>query len=453
MEKKLKEDLVEKETLLENAKKEKNDLQKLLSIETQKSIQLKKFAEEEQKKHIKYKNKLAKYKKSKTEEKNIDKEKPENKNSNFDYFIYSNSPLFDENKNIAKLKEDIFKLKKLLDEEINKNEVLRLLSENQKEKHDIVKNKYNKTKKLNMTLMNKIREKKFSLNKEIKMENEALKKQLIETENKNEELKLIIQKLNDEINSNKNNENRENKDNKDYIENNEYNEYNEHNTGINPINKIREDKYKSEKKNNLMFQKNHIPDKKSPRFSVQIPEPTFSIELSQKALEIINPVSNKDLIKQKFNKAKSNYPLSNIKNQKNMVTYNPSIKSPKKKTNPFHIKNSKTSINNLELNDSDINKEKEISDFELKLSNKIPKRREKRDNSEKVIRIFNGNNISSSEISSEKNLSENNMGAQIDNVIKENDNEDEDEKFNGNMGEIKKDNNINDNNNSIDNDK
>ena len=190
LEKKLKEDLVEKETLLENAKKEKNELQKLLSIETQKSIQLKKFAEEEQKKHIKYKNKLAKYKKSKTEEKKIEKEKPENKNPDFDFFIYSNSPLFDENKNIAKLKEDIFKLKQLLDEEKNKNEVLRLLSENQKEKHDMVKNKYNKTKKLNLTLMNKIREKEFSLNKEIKMENEALKKQLIETENKKSEKRL-----------------------------------------------------------------------------------------------------------------------------------------------------------------------------------------------------------------------------------------------------------------------
>ena len=64
------------------------------------------------------------------------------------------------------------------------------------------------------------------------------------------------------------------------------------------------------------------------------------------------------------------------------------------------------------------------------------------------FRIFNGNNISSSEISSEKNLSENNKGTQIDNVIKENDNEDEDEKFNSETAEIKKD-----NNNSIDNNK
>ena len=55
---------------MENLKKEKSELQQLLIIEKQKTLKLKLFAEEEQKKHIKYKNKLEKYKKkSKTEEK------------------------------------------------------------------------------------------------------------------------------------------------------------------------------------------------------------------------------------------------------------------------------------------------------------------------------------------------------------------------------------------------
>ena len=116
-------------------KKEKSELQKLLNIEKQKTLKLKLFAEEEQKKHIKYKNKLEKYKKSKTEEKKI--EKPEakeikNPNPDLDFFIYSNSPMFDENKSIAKLKEDILKLKQLLDKEKNKNEILQILSENEK---------------------------------------------------------------------------------------------------------------------------------------------------------------------------------------------------------------------------------------------------------------------------------------------------------------------------------
>ena len=216
LEQKLKDDLTSKETLIENMKKEKNELQNLLNIEKQKTLKLKLFAEEEQKKHIKYKNKFEKFKKSKTEEKNAEKkEVKENKaqNPDLDFFIYSNSAMFDENKSIAKLKEDILKLKQSLDKEKNKNEILQILSENEKEKHELVKNKYNKTKKLNITLINKIKEKEYSINNEIKSENEVLKKQLIDTENKNEELKQIIQKLNEEINYYKTNSNKDNKEN------------------------------------------------------------------------------------------------------------------------------------------------------------------------------------------------------------------------------------------------
>ena len=446
LEKKLKEDLVSKETLIENMKKEKSELQKLLNIEKQKTLKLKLFAEEEQKKHIKYKNKLEKYKKSKTEEKKI--EKPEakeikNPNPDLDFFIYSNSPMFDENKSIAKLKEDILKLKQLLDKEKNKNEILQILSENEKEKHELVKNKYNKTKKLNITLINKIKEKEFSLNNEIKIENEALKKQLIDTENKNEELKQIIQKLNEEINSYKNNDNNEIKENK---ENKEINESNEYNIAINPINEIRDEKFKSEKKNNdVLFQKKFtFQDKKNQRFSAQMNKQTFSQAISQIPIEKnIIPKSNKDLLQSHFKKGK--LLNSTLKNQKNL-----SIRSPSKKASQgLFLKEFSVSAVNLELNNSDINKEKEHSDLdlEIKMNTNKKKRREKRENSEKVIRIFNGNNISSSEFSSEKNFSENNKGTQIDNVIKENENEDDDEKFNSEISGKKGNNNINDNNN------
>ena len=446
LEKKLKEDLVSKETLIENMKKEKSELQKLLNIEKQKTLKLKLFAEEEQKKHIKYKNKLEKYKKSKTEEKKI--EKPEakeikNPNPDLDFFIYSNSPMFDENKSIAKLKEDILKLKQLLDKEKNKNEILQILSENEKEKHELVKNKYNKTKKLNITLINKIKEKEFSLNNEIKIENEALKKQLIDTENKNEELKQIIQKLNEEINSYKNNDNNEIKENK---ENKEINESNEYNIAINPINEIRDEKFKSEKKNNdLLFQKKFtFQDKKNQRFSAQMNKQTFSQAISQIPIEKnIIPKSNKDLLQSHFKKGK--LLNSTLKNQKNLSIKNPSNKA----SQGLFLKEFSVSAVNLELNNSDINKEKEHSDLdlEIKMNTNKKKRREKRENSEKVIRIFNGNNISSSEFSSEKNFSENNKGTQIDNVIKENENEDDDEKFNSEISGKKGNNNINDNNN------
>ena len=418
LEQKLKDDLTSKETLIENMKKEKNELQNLLNIEKQKTLKLKLFAEEEQKKHIKYKNKFEKFKKSKTEEKNAEKkEAKENKTQNpdLDFFIYSNSAMFDENKSIAKLKEDILKLKQSLDKEKNKNEILQILSENEKEKHELVKNKYNKTKKLNITLINKIKEKEYSINNEIKSENEVLKKQLIDTENKNEELKQIIQKLNEEINYYKTNSNKDNKESK------ENNETNEHNMAINPINEIKGEKYKSEKKNNLIFQKDYsFQDKKPQRFSVQMQKQPLAHTITQIPKDI--PKSNKDLLlKPRFKKGKAFN--SALKNQINL-----SIKTPSNKASKgIFLKEFSHSNMNLELNISDMNKEKDHSDLDLDLNKKHVKRRDKRDNSEKVIRIFNGNNISSSEFSSEKNLSENNRGTQIDNVIKENENENEDD--------------------------
>ena len=101
----------------------------------------------------------------------------------------------------------------------------------------------------------------------------------------------------------------------------------------------------------------------------------------------------------------------------------------------------------LNLNNSD---SKENPDLEINNKIKI-QRSTKRENSEKVLRIFNGNNMSSSEFSSEKNLSENNKVTPIgfSNTIKENENEDEDEKFYSEIGDAKSKNN--ENNNSDDN--
>ena len=451
LEKKIKEDLVEKDTLLENLKKEKNELQRLLTIETQKTLKLKQFAEEEQKKHIKYKNKLENYKKkSKTEEKK--KEKEESKKPDIDFFIYSNSPAFDENKNIAKLKEDIFKLKQLLDEEKNKNEILQVLSDNQKERHELVKNKYDKTKKLNENLMNKIKEKEFAINKEIKLENEALKKQLIITENKNEELKKTIKKLNDEIIAYKNNEKVENEG------NNGENENIDNNVEINPINNIKGDKFRTEKKNYIgLIQKDLIQDKRNQRFSFQVTKPTFHGDYVKKPSDKKTiPKSNKDLLTPKFDKDKiAFYKEKKNKiytlNQKNQKSLN-SVTSTKIKSNLIKHSSHLTGLQNsditLNLNNSDINKDNSEPEKENKI--KI-QRNKKRESSEKVLRIFNGNNINSSEFSSEKNFSENNKGTQIgiSNVIKENDNEDEEEKFNSELGEIKGKNNNENNNNNI----
>ena len=373
-----------------------------------------------------------------------------NKKNTSNIFIYSNSPAFDDNKNMSRLKDDIFKLKQLLDEEKNKNEILQLLSDNEKEKNELMKNKYNKTKKLNENLINKIKEEEFSINKELKLENDALKKQLIETENKNDELRKKIQKLNNEINSYKNNEKKE-------INQNEENNRNiENNTKINPINNIKEDKFRSEKKNYLgMFQNSVIEDKKNPRLSIQISKPTFHADLVKPTDKNMVPKSNKDIIKPKFNKDKVS--ILQEKKKKSFVKKskkNVDLNNTTTKKLPNYLNTITNQINEfqhsdikLNLNNSDI---KENPDLEINNKIKI-QRSTKRENSEKVLRIFNGNNMSSSEFSSEKNLSENNKVTPIgfSNTIKENENEDEDEKFYSEIGDAKSKNN--ENNNSDDN--
>ena len=187
LEEKLKENISSKE-------KEKEEMKKLLDLETQKTLKLKELAEEQQKKNKKYKTKLEEYKKKSVSE----IKENENLFNNSKYYVYRRGSLYDDN-NAYKLKEDIFQLKQQLDEERSKTEVLKLLAENEKEKIENYKNKYNQTKKYNATLLNKLKERETAFNQDIINENNLLKKQLNENENKNNELKLEIQKLNKEI--------------------------------------------------------------------------------------------------------------------------------------------------------------------------------------------------------------------------------------------------------------
>ena len=126
-------------------------------------------------------------------------------------------------------------------------------------------------------------------------------------------------------------------------------------------------------------------------------------------------------------------------NPKNISNSNSKTKS-RKPSNSVFFKDKNAGQINLELNNSD---NKDNSDTEKKIPKII--KRKKREGSEKVLRILNGNNISSSEFSSEKNFSDNNKGTKImiNSAIKENENEDDDEKFNTELSEIKPNNNEN----------
>jgi len=196
LENKIKENLSKEESVINKIEKEKEELKKLINIETQKSSNLKQYAEEQQKKYIKYKTKLKKYK---NKSKSINKEN-QNNNFNNEFNAYKDGVInIEDGKIIYKLKEDFYQLKHQLEEEKNKTEILRLLSENEKEKSENIKNKYNKAKKLNMDLINKLKEREINVNKEIQDENTFLKKELIEKENKHQELKFEIVRLNNEI--------------------------------------------------------------------------------------------------------------------------------------------------------------------------------------------------------------------------------------------------------------
>ena len=88
-----------------------------------------------------------------------------------------------------------------MDEEKNKAEVLKILAENEKEKIENYKDKYNKTKKFNESLLNKLKEKEKYFNKELEGENIVLKNQIAENRDEIDKLKYEINKLSNEIES------------------------------------------------------------------------------------------------------------------------------------------------------------------------------------------------------------------------------------------------------------
>ena len=70
--------------------------------------------------------------------KNIINKNDSNNNNNYklkgEYYEYKAGNIIEDGKNTFKLREDIYQLKQQLEEEKNKTEVLRILSENEKEK-------------------------------------------------------------------------------------------------------------------------------------------------------------------------------------------------------------------------------------------------------------------------------------------------------------------------------
>ena len=135
-------------------------------------------------------------------------------------FAYRTSSAANDNKSVIKLREDIFQLREKLDEEKTKTEVLKLIAENEKEKNDNYRAKFQTAKKLNGALINKLKERDISISKTLKNESNLLKKQVIEKDKKIDELKLEIKKLNNEIETFRREILKNNSKEKDYIKEN-----------------------------------------------------------------------------------------------------------------------------------------------------------------------------------------------------------------------------------------
>ena len=407
-----------------NNEKEKEELQKLLDLETQKNLKLKEFSEEQQRKYKKYKSKCQEYKKkSESEQKQSEK----NILNHDNYYIYRRGSHFDDNVlNVFKLREDIFQLKQQLDEEKNKTEVLKLLAENEKEKIENYKAKYNQTKKYNATLLNKLKEKEIHLNKDIINENEILKKKLHENETNNHTLRLEIQKLNKEIETFKkkvqkiDNQEKIIKQENDILKNNlnlKEDIIKENNNIINEINT----KYEEEKSKNS-------------RLSLEIKE-LFNENKRLINSQTVIPKSNKNII----SSSSGVYKISDVnKTRKSnfgtVLNFKPE-KNKKKGNKDSNIRKVETmkktnKKNNLMLEDKkSLNKSDQVSNDNSSKNRKLK-------SSDKVLNIFydekssrnsHVNSFSSSpDCSSENDVSELNRKKRMMkiNIIKTNDNND-----------------------------
>ena len=372
LENKIQEYFKSKEELFKNfnkLQKEKEDLSKKLVIESEKTLKLKEYAEEQQKKHIKYKTKLEEYKVNLK----LMKEQMNKKESAKEAFLMRGGSATNDNKNLLKLREDIFHLKEKLDEEKTKTEVLKLIAQNEKEKNDNYHAKFKTAKKLNGSLINKLKERDISISKAIKNESNLLKKQIVEKDKKIEELKGEIKKLNNEISTYKREIQKNNNKEKDYIrENGLLKENLNQKESIIKIsnNKISEINLKyTEEKN------------KNQRLTLEIKE------LNLKNQRLIDekkriPKSEKDLL---------------------VKMSNTSIKPRKSKNNKsFDLKNDEENNNNINIADtkqsSKILKVNEFADINEIGINKY------KANNEEIIKETNEDNISISESSENENM-------------------------------------------------
>ena len=256
LEKKILQCIKAKEDFSENinkVQKEKEDLNKDLMSQTQNNEKIKEFADNEEKKYIKYKAKFEEYQKKA----NKLMEQMNKRNILIDSFILrGGSSVSNKSKTLDKLKEDIFQLKDALDEEKNKNDILKIVAENEREINDNIIAKFQTAKKLNNQLINKLKERDINISKGIKNENNLFKKQIAEKDKKIDELKNEIKKLNNDINSFKKEIQKKINKEKDYIKEKNILKENlnkediiikESNTKINDMNL----KYNEEKNKNL----------------------------------------------------------------------------------------------------------------------------------------------------------------------------------------------------------
>ena len=166
--------------------KEKEDLNSMYLKEQEKNKNLEELSKTQKLKYEKYKHKYEEYKQK---AKNLKEDNEIMKKGNFHY---RGGSFINDTKNIIKLRESIFQLREKLDEEKTKSEALKIIAEDEKEKNDNFKDKYNTAKKLNTNLINKLKERDIAINKNITKENNLLKKKLEEQEKKIEELKNEI---------------------------------------------------------------------------------------------------------------------------------------------------------------------------------------------------------------------------------------------------------------------
>ena len=387
---KLKELETEKSKIFENNEKILEDYEnckKLLTEEKTKTEKLKIFAEEQQSKHMKYKTKLEEYKKkyaNLNEEFNKSKNNLLNSGEITEKYKRTNSLIIgSDGKNSTRLREDNILLKEKLEEERQKSEVLQLITANVKEKIENLKNKYHSAKKLNTSLINKLKERDVNVSKQFEKENIKLKNELDIKIKSIEELNNKIKKLyNDIDNYKKENKkmydrekvNNEEKDKLREIINTKDNEIKETNTKIKDLN----NKYEESVNKNIKLEKDIN-------------------ELNAKYNDILNSKNNSPKTKERNNKL-------NIKEENN----NSSKKLYKNKTLDSEKEHENNIQNNINSQSDIILKKNFDSDITNSTSTGIKKYNLQK-NSNEIIKELNEDLMSISDSDSiNKNIIRNN---------------------------------------------